>query len=306
MERQIEKLCELVEFVSDIGKKSRNLLVFRGEKKDYGVTALVPLVYREEFIKSEDIIYRESQRFNDLEFNADRGVFDRLSRIQHYTAPTRLIDISEDLFSAAYFAISDKDADNYKDDAIIYVFEINKKLIKYYDSDTVTAVSNLAKIPLSNTNNKSKKALLKDVLTHRRDVKKFNKTASAKFLLHEIKHEKPHFSDLIVPEHLTSVQFVLPKLTSNRVRSQKGAFLLFGLNPENCEEPIKLISHGNLNKSIEDVKHPILQIHKGIIKKSKIGDMQKELISVGIRKSFIYPEIDKVSEYLKTTYKKQP
>jgi hypothetical protein len=306
MERQIEKLCELVEFVSDIGKGSENLLVFRGEKKDYGDSALVPLVYREEFINSEDIIYRESQRFNDFEFNADRGVFDRLSRIQHYTAPTRLIDVSEDLFSSAYFAIIDKDTINDKEDAIIYVFEINKKLIKYYDSDTVTVVSNLAKLPLTNTNHKSKHAILKDALTHRKDVKKFNKTASAKFLLHEIKHEKPHFADMIVPEHLTSIQFVLPKLTSNRLRSQKGAFLLFGLSPNNCAESIKLISHGNLNTSIKDVKHPILQIHKAILKNSKIEDMQKELNSVGIKESFIYPEIDKVSEYLKTTYKKRP
>ncbi|MDU0459054.1 MAG: FRG domain-containing protein [Geobacteraceae bacterium] len=305
METTIKKLSELVDFVAEIGRRSNNLLMFRGEQMDHGDTALVPLVYRG-YIQHEDIIYRESQRFNDMDFNSDRSVFDRLSRIQHYTAPTRLIDVSEDLFSAAYFAISDKDTSKDKTDGIIYVFEIKKSEIRYYDSDTVTVVSNLAKIPLINTNNKSKRKLLKDIIAHLNDKKKFNKTSSASYLLHEIKHEKPHFSNLIVPEHLTSVQFVLPKLTNSRIRSQKGAFLLFGLNPYNCEEPIRLLKSGKLNTSITDVKHPILEIHKAHFDSNFIEAMQKELVSIGIKKSFIYPEIDKVSEYLKTVYKQKP
>lgn len=303
MERKVEQLSELVKFVSEIGKKSDNYLAFRGEMKDHGDTALVPLVYRDGYIKNEDIIYRESQRFNDFEFNSDRGVFDRLSRIQHYTAPTRLIDVSEDLFSSIYFAISEKDIKIDKDDAILYIFEIDRELIKYYDSDTVTVVSNLAKIPLISKKDKSKESLLIDSLKYRDDVEEFNKTDSAGFLLHEIRHEKPHFYNLINPEHITSVQFVLPKLTSNRVRSQKGAFLLFGLNPNNFYESIKLISNGKLNKSTKYLKHPILKIHKAILKNYKIEEMQRELFSVGIKKTFIYPEIDKVSEFLKQIYK---
>ena len=183
MQRQIKRLHELVRFVSDIGKKSQNLLVFRGEKRDYGVSALVPLVYRDGYIKKEDVIYRESQRFNDAEFSSDQGVFDRLSRIQHYTAPTRLIDVSEDLLSSIYFAIGEKDIPSDTENAIVYIFEINNELIKYYDSDTVTVVSNLAKMPLRNTNDKSKEALLRDATLYFKDINKFNDTESAKFQL---------------------------------------------------------------------------------------------------------------------------
>ncbi len=303
MQRQIKRLHELVRFVSDIGKKSQNLLVFRGEKRDYGVSALVPLVYRDGYIKKEDVIYRESQRFNDAEFSSDQGVFDRLSRIQHYTAPTRLIDVSEDLLSSIYFAIGEKDIPSDTENAIVYIFEINNELIKYYDSDTVTVVSNLAKMPLRNTNDKSKEALLRDATLYFKDINKFNDTESAKFLLHEIKHDKPQFSRIINPQHLTSVQFVLPKLTSNRIRSQKGAFLLFGLCPDNFDQPIKLLKNGNLNNKIKKVEHPVLKIHKAILPNSCIENMQKELLSMGIKKSFIYPEIDKVSEFLKKLYK---
>lgn len=305
MVEEINKLSELVESVAKIGKNNPNRIVFRGEQRDYGASALVPLVYRG-FIRNEDKIYRESQRFNDQEFSADLGVFDKLSRIQHYTAPTRLIDVSEDLFSAMYFAISEKKVKGKPledpHDAIIYVLEIDDSLTKYYDSDTVTVVSNLAKIPLHNTNSKSKHALLKDIRAHRDHARRFNVTDSAEYLLHEIKHEKPHFSNLIQPKHLTSIQFVLPKLTSNRIRSQKGAFLLFGMNPEDCQEPIRLLKDGNLVNPTKDVAHPVKNLHKFILKNVSIPDMQDELASLGIKKSFIYPEIDKVSEYLKSTY----
>lgn len=302
MELKIKRLHELVQFVSDIGKKSDNLLVFRGEKKDYGQTALVPHVYRDSYLRSEDIIYRESQRFNDAEFNSDIGVFDRLSRIQHYKAPTRLIDVSEDLFSSMYFAIGEKDIAADTNDAIVYIFEIDKTKVKFYDSDTVSVISNLAKIPLANSSDKSKEALLRDALQHINDIASFNNNDSAKFLLHEIKHEKPQFANIINPQHLTSIQFVLPKLTSNRVRSQKGAFLLFGMSPANFEAPIKLMNKGKLNKIINNVNHPVLEIHKAYLQYPMINDMQKELLSIGIKKSFIYPEIDKVSEFLKKIY----
>lgn len=305
MKKEIKKISELINFVSKIGRQSENLLVFRGEKKDYGKTTLVPLVYRDGYIKNEDVIYRESQRYNDYEFGSDKSVFDKLSRIQHYTAPTRLIDVSEDLFSAIFFSINDENIKNDKSDPIIYIFEIDRTKIKYYDSDAVSVIANLVKIPLeNNSNKKSKRALISDIKEYRNDIDKFNGQRSVKFLLYEIRDEKPQFSPEINPQHLTSIQFVLPKLTSNRIRSQKGAFLLFGLNPDNYKKPIKIFERDRLIKSNSKIQHPILRIHKAILKYSEVPTMKKELLSFGIKKSFIYPEIDRVSEYLKEKYKK--
>lgn len=309
MEKEIRSIAELVDFVTKITTESGNLLVFRGEKKDYGETALVPLVYRDGYFKNEEIIYRESQRFNDFEFSTDKSVFDRLSRIQHYSAPTRLIDVSEDLFSALFFSINSKIIDENdskkckceinKLDAIIYIFEIDKYKIKYYDSDTVSVISNLAKIPSTNKNEKSKEALFNDIKQCRGKIKDFNKCKSVEFLLHEIKDEKPQFDSIIEPAHLTSIQFVLPKLTNNRVRSQKGAFLLFGLNPECYLAPIKLLDNGIFVKSNHIIEHPILNLHTAILKFDHIQTMKTDLKKLGIKLSFIYPEIDKVSESLK-------
>lgn len=321
MDKDINHISELIDFVTETGDISDSLLVFRGEKKDYGNTALVPFVYRvNSYISNEENIYKESQRFNDKEFSVDKTAFDKLARIQHYSAPTRLIDVCEDLFSAVYFSIAEKNAETLKikdtetekefqarkdsNDAIIYIFEIDKEKIKYYDSDAVSVVSNLSKIPLLKSNNKkSKEKLLKDVNKYNDDIKKFNKRKSVEFLRHEIREEKPQFKAIINPKHLTSIQFVYPKFTSDRVRSQKGAFLLFGLNDKDANQPIKLVDeNGALIKSRTNAEHPVLNIHKAILKYDSINVMKGELISLGIRKPFIYPEIDKVSEYLVEKY----
>jgi hypothetical protein len=302
---KVNNISELFKEVSSLDMDNKSILTFRGDSKEYVETALTAGIYRDDYIENEDIIYREIQRFNDDEFTNDTTTFDRLSRMQHYNAPTRLLDISEDLMSAIYFAIGERnpksiEEEKQKDDSIIYILKIKKSSIKYYDSDTVSVISNLVKIPMKNDNEKSKNRLIYDIKG--RGVTKFNKQKSAKFLRHEIREEKPQFEAIINPRHLTSVQCVRPKLTSHRIRSQKGLFLLFGLNPDNIEKSIMLIDD---NKLLEDerINHPITEITKIHIPFSKIEEMKEELKKVGITKAFIYPEIDKVSEYIKEEYK---
>ncbi|MBN2652372.1 MAG: FRG domain-containing protein [Spirochaetales bacterium] len=295
----VSSLSELISAVLKI--KTDHLLVFRGEEKDYKDSALCPSVYRD-YLSSEDKIYRESQRFNDEFFTGDKTAFDRLSRIQHYSAPTRLIDVSQDLLSAVFFAF-DKKKDN--EDAIIYIFEINEKKVKYYDSDAVSVLSNLAKISLKNEeNDKSKEKIAKAANSYYEKIRLFNQDPSVKFLLHEIRDEKPQFDSIIDPKHIFSVQFVLPKLTSDRVKSQKGAFLLFGLNPEDFKKPIEIIENYELANFDKKVQHPFVSIRTIRLRGSSIPKMRKELELLGINKPFIYPEIDKVSEFLKVKCKR--
>lgn len=314
----ITNLSDLLKTVSEIKlTNDKNILVFRGEQEDYQETALIPMVYRDGYLAAEHTIYRESERFNDSDFTKDISTFDKISRIQHYTAPTRLIDVSEDLFSAIYFAIAEINLKKEKDKAfleklesgllnpVIYVLEIHHGKIKYYDSDTVSVVSNLAKIPLRNPDlsEKSKEEILSSI-NKTKDAQDFNQQPSAKFLLHEIKAEKPHFDSIIVPSHLTSVHFVLPKLANNRLKSQKGAFLLFGLNCDDVKESIKLLNNNTLVPTSHDTDHPIEKLHILRLSYDHIEHMQNELLKIGIKKSYIYPEIDKVSEFLKHKYKK--
>lgn len=298
---EIGKIPEILEYIEN-NVSCANTIVFRGEKRDYKETSLVPFVYRNGYIHKEDSIFRESRRYNDEFFREDNTTFDHLSRIQHYSAPTRLIDVSEDLFSALYFAIFEK-KETCTEDAILYIFEIDKSKTRYFDSDCVSVIANLAKIPLESDSEKSKKKIAEACRSI--DDCCFNRKKSIEYLLHEIRNEKPQFNAGINKEHISSIQFVLPKLTSHRLKSQKGAFLIFGIDISDPSKPLRILNDsGNLEPAIDGGKfnHPILKLHKLILKNDAVGKIKGELKKMGIKKSFIYPEIDKVSEYLKEEY----
>ncbi|MBE0435639.1 MAG: FRG domain-containing protein [Methylomicrobium sp.] len=295
-----DSLDELIRLVLQTPKTDeRNLLYFRGENQDFGESALTPSIYRnEDLLKREHEFYREMQRFNDQEFLTDKTAFDKLARMQHYECPTRMIDISEDVLSATYFAL-DKRKDN--TDSVLYVLEIKKDKIKYYDSDAVSVVANLAKSPLDDKNDhqKSKAALWRDGRDYLNDRLGYRcrEIESKSFLLHDIKEEKPYFEDKNDPKHLFSLFCVKPKYTNQRIHGQKGAFLLFGFNKDDYKQSINILKKSGTGLQIEldpDL-HPIAKITKIRVSKNiKQSDLEK----LGISKPYIYPELDKVSEYL--------
>ena len=160
----------------------------------------------------------------------------------------------------------------------------------------------IKKLPLNNKKNqKSKTVLLQDINKYRDSKKEFNQKNSVKFLRHEIREEKPQFEPIIKAKDLTSILCVRPKLTNNRLKSQKGFFLLFGLNPNRVDKSIQLFKNEKLLKDC-NVKHPIKKIHKLKIKSCQIEKMKIDLKKLGITQPFIYPEIDQVANYLKVKY----
>lgn len=315
--QNVSSIREFVEFLtsSEMLPSADNERYFRGEPKDYEEGALTPSIYTKSGrLKNEPVFYREMQRFNDQEFRDDKTTFDKLSRMQHYSAPTRLIDMSEDALSALYFALGigqkKSKTDGKKDKAVVYVIDVASKNLRYYDSDAVSVVANLVKSPLSSSlsddTQKNKQAIASDALKYRTRIKAFNKQRSTGFLLHDIKEEKPYFSNIIDPRHIFSVQCVKPKFTHSRINSQKGAFLLFGLNPDNVYKNIRLIEKRGKKLCLisnKKIQHPVEGITKVIIKRKFIGMMRVELEKrLGVKTPFIYPEMDKVAKYLISTF----
>jgi hypothetical protein len=302
-----EYFQEIEEFVVDVDT-NETAVYYRGESDDFKTSALIPSIYRNGLIKNEDTIYREVSRYNNIDFSEDRTTFDKLSRMQHYSAPTRLIDLSDDPLTSLWFA---KNGSVECSDACVYVLKIKKNEIKYSDSDTVTVLSNLAKIGLDNQNNtqKSKLQLANDTLDFIENIKplsEFNKKESVKFLLHEIRNDVNHFEPIIEAKHISSILCVKPKLTNTRVKGQKGAFLLFGLNLKNVKETIPIFKIENdANDLIVDtnifVSHPILEILKLNVKCINKNILER----IGVIQPSIYPEMDKVSEYFKQKYSKK-
>lgn len=104
----------------------------------------------------------------------------------------------------------------------------------------------------------------------------FNKKASVQKLLHEVRNFRPGFRDNLDLEDL-SKDYLVESLNSNsRISNQQGGFILLGLRESNDEY--------FLGENI------ILE--KWTIPNENISDILKDLDTMNINESFIYPELE--------------
>ena len=226
---------------------------------------LIPGIYRNNQILKEDIIFREMILRSPVDFLNEKTTLEKLVKMQHYTLPTRLLDITSNPLVALYFACLEYDKKNPKN-GIIYVFKIRKDEIKYYDSDAVSLISNLAKLSSYKTNFKS----------------------GFDYLMHEIREEKPHFRNDLEEYNKEDIKKVFPvkvKLNNNRIVSQSGAFLIFGIKNITSKKDPAILPKYNIDKKI-------------IINKNLKGDLQQLLKSLAINENTLFPELEHQANYL--------
>lgn len=271
---KITSVSKLIDKLQNIEVDNDHVLFYRGHSSSR--YKLQPNIYRNNLFLNEDIIFKELLLRCPHEFSHCRNTFDFLVKMQHYSLPTRLLDITTNPLIALYFCVSSNN--NKSEDGEILVFKIPKKEIKYYDSDTVSIISNLSKRPRDFKIDSSM------------SMQKFNEVESIKYLIHEIRAEKPYFSPVIIPKDLESVVCVKPKLDNPRIIRQDGAFLLFGIN-------------GEKGKCAEFPKHYLIPEQKKIIIDHKYKNtLKKHLALLGITQATVYPDIEKVADYISKTY----
>lgn len=225
-----------------------------------------------QFLPREDRLCKELLIAHYDEFQSDQYCFDRLVRMQHYSLPTRMLDISSNPLVALFFACSG-DPKLIKKSGEVIIFRISSDAIKYYDSDTVSCISNLSKLSY----------LQKNDINLNQNRKDFNKADVAKKLLHLIKEEKAFFEPNINPDDLGSIICVKAKRTNIRIKSQMGAFLLFGHEtalPEGGQDGIE----------IARIK---------ITNKRKI---LKQLDAININATTVYPSISETAVHLRAQH----
>lgn len=240
----------------------------------------IPGIYRNKgWIDHEDVMIKDLISKCPNEFKNHKYTFQSLVKMQHYSLPTRLLDITTNPLIALYFAcLSEKDVDGE-----VMIFCDFKTEIKYYDSDTVSVLSNIARRP--------KGFNLNDAPKSDEELEAFNSTKEMQLLLHEIKHEKPHFEPKIQRGHVESVVFVRPLLDNPRIIKQDGAFILFGIN-EIKTRPAE----------IAEFFYPRQTNPRLIISANAKDYMLKELATLGISRGSIFPEIDSVAEFIRSRY----
>jgi len=219
-------------------------------------------VYRD----AEDQLYRELLVSNSIDFQGDVYTLDRLVRMQHYSLPTRLLDITSNPLIALYFACKS----NPTQDGEVIVFSMAREQIKYFDSDTASCIANLTRLPKVSKDGLDFSSL---------DVRKFNKLAPVKQLLHFIKEEKPFFEPRLEPRHLRSIVCVKGKHTNSRIAFQSGAFLLFGHDA-----------------TLDEAGTPEISVQRIAVTDKET--VLRQLDQLNINESTVFPYIENSAKYL--------
>jgi hypothetical protein len=150
------------------------------------------------------------------------------------------------------------------------VLTISRSKVKYFDSDTVSILSNLSQLSCD----------LKNKIDTTRSGDEFNHSLPIRRLLHFIRQENYEFEAGIIPSDLNRVLLVKPKLNNNRIITQNGAFFIFGMN-ESIDESGR--------SEIKSERITIPSAHKARIR----GELDK----LNLNEKTMFPEIDRAARY---------
>ncbi|MGL4449982.1 MAG: FRG domain-containing protein [Sarcina sp.] len=266
----IKKIVEL----SDIKEKS----FYRGHGSwEY---EFEPTIYRE---SNKHILENEHNIFKDIIstkpefFNDCHSCLEMLVKMQHHGLPTRLLDLSENPLISLFFACNSESTKNQKI-AEITKFTIKDSHFKYYDSDTVSVLCNLAKQDI-------------DFSIEGFTGENINSEKRVKQLLHDIKQEKSYFKEEIEKKHLENYTVVVKAKNSiERIVNQSGVFVLFGMKGKKsiCSD----LSIINDKEQLDVI----------LIPKDKKKAILKELNLLNINVLTVFGDLDSTAKYFKNKY----
>ena len=284
----LEKEQRLKENTNDDSRPYKNhhryRFFYRGHYKT--TYKLCPSVFRDNFWDYEDYFYhRIMVERADAFRNASH--LDKLVTMQHYSCPTRLLDVTSNPLVALYFACINYGCEkcNSSNEGVVLVFPVPTQEISYADSDRALMLSCLPRFT-----GKEKELLLQqanDNLANKsfpqvKGGSRYRDSIVERFY-HEITTEISSFKREIDPIDLLQPLFVQPNKTNGRIIKQDGAFIINGLSKDRYEAQDKL----------DALTYKKIYVYNQ-------QSVLRELDILGINEASLFPEVDKMAEYLKS------
>ena len=270
-----DSLSDVEKFLAEINS-ANDPLFYRGHSdSNYYLSPSV--------MRSPSLLKNESKMYHELLINCPESFekcnshLEKLVEMQHYGLPTLLLDITRNPLVALYFACNG----NSKTHGELIILSTKESEIKYPQSDAASILSSLPIFPYE-----SQKTFY-DAAISSCSKDKFNQIADR--LVSEVRLEKPAFMPNMDKTDITS-NFIVYALKNNiRIVRQDGAFILCGLSdhPRPINE-FRYREHGKMIVVLVSNKDKILT----------------QLDKISINYATLFPEIDHVSEYIKSKYSK--
>ena len=239
---------------------------------------LLPSVLRHETSWSrESFYYHEMLARCPGEFK-NSSFLSKLVTMQHYGCPTRLLDVTLNSLIGLYFACES----NHHEDGKVYIFPSIRGSISYADSEKVLFLSCLPHLSINEQKNLRQE--LKSYAGYNASL--CHPLWTLDKMLSIAKKERPSLQGIPNIGDLMCPLFVQPDYTNDRIRNQQGAFIISGVFESLDEAESRLKARTAKTCFIIEASA-----------KKKILD---ELDSVGVNKATVYPNIEKIAEYLKS------
>jgi len=281
IKHEVRDVISYLALIYELGAIPTGPRCYRGQSDN--AWEVKPSVMRGLKPDAEDQILSELLVEAPNEFGSDKSMFDKLVRAQHYSLPTRLLDVTLNPLVGLYFACNEEE--HWDKNGVVRIFEFQKNREKYADSDTVSIICNLSRLT-----DRERKAItikynsvgVKIADWSESEINAFRSMSEVKRLMQFVRVEKPYFLDIVNPLDLFKYYFVYPSKNNRRVIAQSGAFIAAGL-----------LQFRYLERSVG------LQHKKIIIPAECKEDILGQLDTLNINSRSMFPEIEFTSKYIK-------
>lgn len=250
---------------------------------------IIPGIFRGNMLAFESELIHMAYLRNPSEFRNLGTDFERLTKLQHYGLPTRLLDVTSNPMVALYFACQshkesridtedDKEYSEPTDGAVFY----QRAYCKGYDELEIVLISHLAGLDLHGD-------MTLEYFLGELEEKGIYSSRSAQIC------RKMNYRSLI--ESLQNNYFVISNLNNERLIRQSGAFLVCGqynitIDQTSIGNSVLQKANGGLRSEFDNVYFRIPH--------DKKKEILEELDFYNINEGSLFPELEHQMTYIKT------